>query len=244
MAVTNRTELIQYCLRKLGEPVISVNVAAVQIEDRVDEALAVYQEKHYDATVSDWVYYEITQEDIDSGYITIPDDILVVIDLLPMSAFGSQGGMFSFQYQIAQSSLNQWRPFDQIDYFMKMADFESILNMTSVTPRIEFSRHERKLKVYSSLEGMGVGYKLGAHVQRIIDPYNSTVFDDKWLKEYTSALIKRQWGENLKKMSGVTLLGGIELNGQTLFDEAIQDIERLEDTLESTYSTPVDFFMG
>jgi len=245
MAVTNRLELKEYCLRKLGKPVIRINVDESQVEDRVDEALEVYQEKHYDATERDWVYYEITQADLDNGYVTIPDDILVVIDIMPFSEIAAQKNMFSYQYQIASSSLSPWRPFNQVDYYMKMVNYESITAMTSVTPTFNFSRHGRKLKVFSNLSDMGVGYQLGVHVQRLINPEETTsIYNDKWLKQYTTALIKRQWGENLKKMSGITLLGGVELNGQTLFDEAIQEIEKLEETLQETYSLPIDFIVG
>lgn len=245
MAVTTREELKSYCLRKLGQPVINVNVDDTQVEDRVDEALETYQEKHYDATERDWVYYELTQQDIDNGYVTIPNDILTVIGLLPFNEIAAQANIFSYQYQIALRELSPWRPLNQLDYFMKVQNYDSVTSMTSVTPTFDFSRHGRKLKIFQELADLGVGYKLGVHVQRIIDPEQTTaIYNDKWLKEYTTALIKRQWGENLKKMSGITLLGGVELNGQQIFDEAMDEIAQLEETLEETYMLPNDFIVG
>ena len=240
-----REELKEYCLRRLGKPVIQINVDDTQLEDRIDEALEVYQEKHYDATERDWVYYEITQADIDNGYVTVPDDILVVISILPFNEIIAQGNMFSYQYQIALSELSPWHPFDQLDYFMKVTNYESISDMTSVTPTMNFSRHGKKLKIFSELGDLGVGYKLGMQVQRIIDPeQNVSVYNDKWLKEYTTAVFKRQWGENLSKFNEVQLLGGVTINGDRIMQEAMQEIERLNETLEATYSEPTGFIMG
>lgn len=245
MAVTSREELKQYCLRRLGQPVITINVDDTQLEDRIDEALEVYQEKHYDATERDWVYYELTANDFVNGYITLPDDILVVISILPFNEIIAQGNMFSYQYQIALSELSPWRPFNQLDYFMKVTNYESISDMTTVTPTMNFSRHGRKLKVFSELSDLGVGYKFGMQVQRIIDPEETvSVYNDKWLKEYTTALFKRQWGENLSKFNEVQLLGGVTINGDRIMQESLQEIERLHETLENTYMEPTGFIMG
>jgi hypothetical protein len=245
MAVTTRLELKEYCLRKLGKPVININVDDTQVEDRVDEALETFQEKHYDATERDWVYYELTQTDLDNGWVAIPDDILVVIGLLPFSEIATQADLFSYQYQLALKELSPWRPLNQLDYYMKVTNYESINDMTSVTPTFDFSKHAGKLKIFEDLKKLGVGYKLAVHVQRIIDPAQvPKIYNDKWLKEFTTALVKRQWGENLKKMSGITLLGGVELNGQQIFDEAMDEIAKLEENLEETYMLPNDFIVG
>lgn len=245
MAVQSREELKQYAMRKLGQPVININVDDTQLEDRIDEALETYQEKHFDATERDWVYYELTQTDIDNGYVTVPDDILVVISILPFNEIIAQGNMFSYQYQIALSELSPWTPFNQLDYFMKVTNYESIADMTTVTPTMDFSRHGRKLKIFAELGDIGVGFKLGMQVQRIIDPEQTTsVYNDKWLKEYVTALFKRQWGENLSKFNGVQMLGGVELNGEGILTQALEEIQALEETLETTYQLPTDFIMG
>jgi hypothetical protein len=245
MAVASRAELKEYCLRKLGKPVININVDDTQLDDRIDEALETYQEKHFDATENDWVFYEVSQQDIDNGYVTIPSNILEVITILPFNEVIAQGNMFSYQYQLALSELSPWSPFDQLDYYMKVTNYESIAQMTTMTPTINFSRHARKLKIFAELGDVGVGFKLGVQVQRLIDPEEVVaVYNDKWLKEYTTALFKRQWGENLKKFSGVQMLGGVELNGQQLFDEAMEEIQQLEETLENTYMYPTDILVG
>ena len=245
MTPRSRYELIEYCLRRLGKPVINIEVANEQLEDRLDEALEVFTEKHYDATEQDWVAYSVTQEDIDNGYITIPEDILVITELLPFNQIASSNDMFSYKYQININELSPWQPFDQIDYFMKMTNLEQIKELTSTVPRFEFVRHGNKLKVFGDALNHGVGYTLGVQVYRAIDPdAYPKIYNDKWLKAYATALIKRQWGENTKKFGGVQLLGGVTINGEQIFQEALQDIERLETELQETYMEPIPFIMG
>jgi hypothetical protein len=70
------------------------------------------------------------------------------------------------------------------------------------------------------------------------------VWNDRWLKEYATALIKKNWGTNLKKFAGVQLPGGVVLNGQTIFDEATEEIKALEAEMTNSYSLPVDWYMN
>lgn len=240
----SREELKQYCLRALGSPVININVDNSQLEDRIDEALQIYQEKHYDGTENQWLYYELTQTDIDNQYITLPDNILVVISVMPLNVFVSRDAMFSYQYQLALSELSPWRPLDKIDYFMKLQDFENTLSMVAVENSFEFTRHNKKLKMYVDLNQYVVGYKVCMNAQVLLDPNTATeIYNDNWLKRYTTALFKLQWGSNLKKMDGIALLGGVPINGQQLFDEAQNDIKDLNDELDNVYTLPNSFIM-
>jgi hypothetical protein len=80
---------------------------------------------------------------------------------------------------------------------------------------------------------------------RILDPNTYTdVYDDMFLKRYCTALFKRQWGVNLKKFSGVQLPGGVVLNGDTIYQEAIDEIKAIEEEMQSRFELPVDFFTG
>ena len=82
-------------------------------------------------------------------------------------------------------------------------------------------------------------------VYRRLDPATSTdMFDDLYLKRYTTALIKRQWGQNLSKFNGTAMLGGVTLNGQQIFSEAQEDIRKLEEEIRGTYETPVTYMIG
>ena len=80
---------------------------------------------------------------------------------------------------------------------------------------------------------------------RILDPNTFTdVYNDLYLKKYITAQMKKQWGNNLKKFQGVQLPGGVTLNGQQIYDEAIQELEKLEADADSRYQLPVDFFQA
>lgn len=245
---TTRQELIDYCLRKLGHPVINVSVAAEQLDDRVDEALSIFSEHHYDGSVEEWVAYTVTDTDITNGYITVPDDILVVAEIIPAKGIGSSSSssepQFTYEYQ-SVSSANQWGSFSSTSSsnfaLTQMLRNDSMSNL-AVTPTFEFQRHGSQLRVYDSFES---GFELAVRVYRILDPdTNFQVWNDRWLKLYLTALIKKQWGENTKKYSGIQLLGGVTINGEQIFNEALTDIENLETELYERYNEPTRFFMG
>lgn len=243
--VTNRATLVEWCLRKLGKPVININVSTDQIDDRVDEALQVYQEKHYDATQEIWVAHTLTQEDVDNRYVTLPDDILIVTQIQkPVSNLYTSDRMFDYNYQISVNELSPFQPIDQINYFMTVTNYEQIMDMVNTVPTFEYSRHLQRLVLNDSLVDMGVGYPLILRVFKLINPDASKIYNDRWLKEYTAALIKRQWGENLSKHGQIQLLGGITLNGELIYSQAQEDIAKLEEQLQDVFSEPTDFFVG
>lgn len=241
---TTREEFKEYCLRKLGKPVLKINVAPEQVEDRVDEALETWREKHYDATEEQWVHYSLTQDDIDNGYITVPDDVLTVLEILPVglgnSGFASKD-MFSYQYQIMAGEMQSWQPFDSLDYFIKMTSIDEIRMLTDPEPRFRYVRHQNKVKIYNTYETF-VGQAVAMRIFKIVP--DTDIWNDKWLKEYGTALIKRQWAENVSKFENIQLLGGVTINGERLMQEALQEIEQLEETLNDTYMLPTDFLFG
>jgi len=236
----SKSQLKDYCLRKLGHPVINIELADEQIDDRIDEAVELFQERHYDATEEKWVYYQLSQEDIDRGYIEVPQEYLHVIEIIPAATISSRSGdMFSFQYQIMTSELNSWQPFDSIDYFMKMSSIDEVRNLIDADPRFKFIRHKNQIKIYQNYTA---GYGLIIHVFEIVDLDN--IWNDKWLKEYSTALIKLQWGENISKYNEVQLLGGITISGDRIISEAKEDIQRLREQLDTEHSEPTGFIFG
>ena len=238
----------EYCLRKLGKPVININVAPEQVFDRIDEALQVYSEKHFDATEKQWVGYQITADDLLNGYITLPDDILVVDQILAMdSVFQAYNDDqdFGYRYQLMMGSFSPFGSLDILSYYLNVSYINEINSLINVIPTFEYTRHKNKLTIAQSMKDFKAGNKIGMHVMKIIDPEeNPYVWNDKWLKEYATALIKRQWGLNMKKHGEITLLGGVTVNGQQIYEEAITDIQGLEEELETVYQEPVSFFMG
>lgn len=247
MAITSRAEFGEYCLRKLGKPVININVAPEQVEDRIDEALQVWQEKHFDATEKTWVGYALTQDDIDRGYIVLPDDIHIVDQLIPMSTIyrDDRDVLFSYRYQFMISNLSPFQPLDMINYYLQMTNINEVNDMINTTERFEFTKHKNKLHIYNRMSEMKVGTVMCLHVYKLINPeVDSSAWEDKWLKAYATALIKQQFGQNMKKHGEIQLLGGVTVNGQQIFDEAVLEIQQLEEQLRDTYEEPINFTIG
>lgn len=246
--IQNREELADYCLRRLGSPVINVEIDNTQIQDCIDDAIQTFCERHYDGYEERWVYYEITQDDIDNGYIEIPDNVLNVIQIRPNVQIGgtnAQENIFSYQYQVMGYEFSPWRPFDQLDYFMRMMNLNQAVDMTSVTPTFEHVRHMRRLYVMTHLDTLCVGYKMALKVSMFVDPDQAyTMYNDRWLKDYSAVLMKVQWGTNVKKYDGVEMLGGVTINGQTIYDEAIEEKKELLEELKIRYSRFVGFIVG
>lgn len=240
-----REDLKQYCLRKLGKPVIRINADDAQLEDRIDEAFQKWQEQHYDATQETWVGYSLTQADIDNGYITIPNDILIVAETINLGEILDQSDMFSYNYQIALQNLTPFQTLDVINYYMNMTNIQMIYDMVNAAPRLQHTRHMNRVEIFQDLTNFKVGTIIAFRVFKMIDSAEHTaVFNDYWLKKYVAVLFKEQWGSNMKKHGEVQLLGGVTVNGQQIYDEALQEKQQLEEELESRYALPVDFFMG
>lgn len=243
--VSTREELVEWCLRKLGKPVININVAPDQIDDRVDEALQVYQEKHFDATTEQWIAYKLVQEDIDAGYITLPPNVLSVVELQQFTSnVYSSDKMFDFNYQVALNELSSKQPFDIVNYFMVVTNYEMITDMITAVPVFEYSRHLNRLIIGDNIKNKAVGTPIVMKVFSLIDPDASSVYNDRWLKQYTAALIKRQWGENLMKHGQIQMLGGVTLNAESIFQQALDEITKLEDQLQDQFMEPTDFMIG
>ena len=241
----SRQTLIDYALRALGAPVIEINVDEDQVEDRVDEAMQFYQEYHSDSIVRNYRKHQVTAEDVTNGYVTVPDSMIFVNNIFPIGSSTSQSGIFSVDYQMHLNDMYNLRsPGGLIDYemtkqYMAMID----LKVNGMSQRSSFSRHQNRL--YVEGDDLVEGIYIIVEGQEIIDPeLFTTIYNDMLLKKYLVALIKRQWGANLIKFEGMVLPGGVTLNGRQIYDDAIADIEKIEETMQLTYEAPIDFFVG
>ena len=251
MAVPNsRSTLIDYCKRRLGDPVIEINVDEDQLEDRVDEALQYYQEYHSDATVRTYLKHLVTATDVSNEYISLSTNILFVSKLFPLSSsFNSSFNFFDIKYQMMLNDIADLQNFaGDLAYYEQMQQYLSLLDIKlNGHAQVQFSRKQNRLYIFGDFQDGDIkaGEYLVAEVYQIIDPTTHTsVFNDMWLKEYTTALIKQQWGANLIKFDGVQLPGGIVLNGRQIFDDATTDIDKLRETIRSEHEMPPDFFVG
>jgi hypothetical protein len=237
---TSRTEFKKYCLRELGHPVIEINVDEDQVQDRIDDALEYYRDFHYDGTEEDFYKHTITQDDIDNEYITLPEEVIGVVDILPIGTGLNTSNLFNLRYQITLNEIYDWAHGQFANYTMSMERI-ALLNELFVGKQLfRFNRHTDKLYIDMSWkEKVVVGEVIVIKCYKALDPdVDTDVWGDRWLRKYATQLIKRQWGTNLKKFSGMQLPGGLTFNGEQIYNEAEEEIKRLEEEMINTYSLP------
>jgi len=244
----SRQTLIDYCMRSLGAPVIEINVDEDQVEDRVDEAIQFYQEYHSDSIVRVYLKHQVTSDDVSNAYITLPDNLLFVNRIFPFSSSKNSTGMFSVDYQIHLNDIFDLNNAEGIVHYEMTKQYLSILDrqVNGMQQLSTFSRHQNRLYVEADWSSkIGVGEYIIVEGYETIDPdTHNDVYNDRFLKKYVTALIKRQWGLNLIKFEGMQLPGGVTLNGRQIYDDAVQDIEKIEEQMQLTYEMPPDFFVG
>ena len=241
----SRTELREYCLRALGKPVIQINVEEDQLEDRLEEGLQMYQEFHGDATIKTFLKHEITQDDIDNSYVTLLEATIGVIAVFPLDS-GSTKNMFDVRYQLYLNDIYDLTKTSIVSYYQVQQHLGVLQEVFSGKPGMRFSRYQNRLYVdVDWSKEFNVGDYLVAECVQIVDPTTYTdIFNDMWLKQYTTELFRKQWGNNLIKYQGTQLPGGTTLDGGRILDEAKSNIEILLQDLEGKYQFPVDFAVG
>ena len=249
-APTNRPTLIDYCKRRLGDPVIEINVDEDQVEDRFYEALLYYQEYHSDATKRTYLKHQITSSDVTNEYITLSSDIIFVSKIFPMSSsFGTSFNFFDIKYQMMLNDIADMQNFaGDLAYYEQLQQYLSLLDMKlNGQPQVQFSRRENRLYIFGDFSDGDIQADeyIIAEVYSILDPdTNTSIYNDMWLKDYSTALIKQQWGQNLIKFEGMQLPGGVTMNGRQLYDDATQEITQLRETIRLEHELPPDFFVG
>ena len=253
MAIPNtRDELIDYCLRALGSPVVEINVADEQIEDRVDEALQWFREHHPDGSRRFYLSHVMTQADIDNGYVDLGTEVMQVIRMFPVNNMTASTNFFDIKYQMMLNDITDLNNYaGDIAYYEQMQQHLSLLDMKlSGVPIINFDRQGQRLYFYQSKEDFKVGSYIMLEVYADIDPDTGVLSDyvslwnHKFLKNYTTALIKRQWGINMSKFEGMTLPGGVTISGRQILEDANQDIEMVMTKFREEEDIGPMFFVG
>ena len=313
---SSRQNLIDYCLRKLGHPVIEINIDDDQLEDRIDEAFQFYRDFHFDASEKSYknvliepsliqitgvnaasfttgenitgassgstgivysnvsanrfqlfkisgtftagetitggtsgtsaVIQTITLGNYDRKYITLEDSFFGVERILQLSNKTSGMGLFDVRYQLLLNNIQSLTNTDII-YYSQLKTHLNLINdlMTGQKP-VRFNRHMNRLFIDMDWSyDVSIGDYIIIEGWTFLDPDTYTdVYNDRFLKQYATALIKQQWGNNLKKFEGVQLPGGVTLNGQKIYEEAVEEIDNLKAEAKDTYQLPVDFFTG
>ena len=252
--ITSRTLLKDYCLRRLGQPVIEINVDEEQCDDRVDDALEFFAEYHFDGVEKVFLKHTLTQDDIDNEYIAMDDPaspvggpVIGIRRVLPIPNFNAfQTGFFNEEFQLRLQDLNTFTGTSLLNWQMSLQNFRMVDYLFTVNATVLFNRRQNRLYLETDWANkFTAGDFLIIEAYRILDPSQYTeVYNDIFLKKYTTALIKRQWGENLKKFEGVQLPGGVTLNGKTIYDEAVDEINKIEEEMNLKWELPPDGFIG
>lgn len=256
MYVTSREELIDYCLRALGYPVVEVNIDDEQLDDRIEDALQWFREHHPDGTRRFYVKHQLTQQDIDNQSIDLPDDLdlSAVVRMLPMTLSNTKTGWFSDAWQFMSHTISDFTSsqgmLGDLAYYDQMQQALSMIDMKlSGTPQITFDRQYNRVNLQVSKARLEVDDYVIFEVFGIRTPDDSILeynclWNNKFLKTYATALIKRQWGTNLTKFDGMTLPGGITVNARQIYEDALQDIEKIMEKFREEEDEGPSFFMG
>jgi len=245
MAISSRDDFKEYCLRKLGKPVIEINVDDDQVEDRIDEALKYYWDYHFDGTEKQFYKKVITQEDIDNKYITLPQNIIGAVSIFDIGDYIAVNNIFNIRYQIALNDLYTLTYQSMVPYYMAFQQIQLLEQLLVGKQPIRYNRNTNKLYVDTDWNKLIPGYYLVVEAYSIVDPteYND-VWNDRWLQRYATELIKKQWGSNLTKFIGMQLPGGVQFNGEKIYNDSHEAIDKLEAEMISSYSLPVTDMIG
>ena len=269
----SRSDLINYCKRQLGAPVLEINIADEQVDDLVDDALQYFHERHFDGVVQTYLKYKITQDDIDRGrarggnstagivtttassdidgasvtfsyeensnYIQVPPSIIGINKIFRFDNSTISGGMFSLKYQLFLNDLYFFNSMEMLSYAMTKTYLSDIDFLLNTEKQIRFNQRQDRLYLDVDWGNVEKDEYIVLDCWRLLNPNDFTrVYNDSFLKKYLTALMQRQWGQNLIKFQGVKLPGGIELNGRQIYDDAEKDLEIIREQMSNTYELP------
>ncbi|MBF83964.1 MAG: hypothetical protein CL489_05745 [Acidobacteria bacterium] len=273
MAVpTTKATFKSYCLRALGSGVIDINISDDQADDRIDEALQYFAQYHYDGIEKMYLKHLITADEVTraranatttgtdtvdnsvtatflegTNYIPMPSAVVSVVQVWPFTDTGGGGSMFDVRYQLRLNDLFDLSSTSVIQYQMAMDNLDLLEHILVGEQPIRFNQHQNRLYIDADWENdftAGEDYII-VECYRKLDPSTYTdIYDDIYLKRYATALIKQQWGANLSKFAGVAMLGGVTMNGETIYSQAQEEINKLEEQIQLTFELPVNYMVG
>ena len=281
---SSRQGLIDYGLRQLGAPVLEINIDDDQIDDLLDDAIQVFNERHFDGVEEMFLKYEFTQADIDRGkthpgatgistsslvgtagtstniagygttvnnftensnFIQVPDAVIGIEKIFKFDTSSISGSMFSIKYQLFLNDLYYFNSVELLQYSMVKSYLEDIDFLLTPDRQIRFNKKQNRLYLDMDYQSLKAGDFIVIDCLRILDPNDFTkVYNDMFLKMYVTALMKRQWGQNLIKFRGVKLPGGLELNGREIYEDGQRDLEFALTKLKEEYELPPLDFVG
>ena len=261
-----------YCLRALGDGVVDINISDDQADDRIDEALQYFAQYHYDGIERMYLKHLITAAEVTrarantdttgtdtvdssitatwkegNNYIPLPNAVVSVVTVFPFTGTGGGNNMFDIRYQLRLNDLFDLSSTSILHYQMTMDQLDHIEHILIGETPLRFNQHQNRLYIDADWENdftADVDYLI-VECYRKLDPTTYTdIYDDMFLKRYATALIKKQWGTNLSKFSGVTMLGGVTMNGETLYTQAQEEIIKLEEQIQLAFELPINHMIG
>ena len=261
---SSRQQLIDYSLRKLGFPVLEINVDDDQIDDLVDDALQYFQERHFDGIERTFLKHEITEDNLETfksgittttatsgigvtspsftetqNFLQLPDHVLGVEKVFKMDQSTISSGLFNIKYQIFLNDLYYYGALDLMNYAMTKTYLEDLSRIITPDTQLRFNKKNHRLYLDIDFGQLSDDTFIIIDGYRLLDPSDApAIYNDFWLKRYATATIKKQWGMNLIKFNGVLLPGGVQLNGRQIYEDALREIEEIEYSLKTEYEIP------
>ena len=262
-------ELMDYAFRKLGAPKIEIQVEPIQAFDRIDDTLQQFVERHFDGAEEKFITVEFTAEDATNQFITLDDSIIAVTRIFEPGRYSSEA-MNDVRYKIMADEMFDMTKVSMQYYEVTMEHLEMIQSYFNPDRTFSFNKATNQLHSHSgkiigpvcsddtlltqsaceAASGTWTeGHKMLLRAWKAVTPDEATgfaidVFNDEWVKKYATAQIKQQWGANMKQFDGMPLPGGITVNGQQVWDEAKEEIEKLDEEFSLNYELPVNFLVG
>lgn len=256
---TSKTTLKNYCLRRLGSPVLEINVSEDQIDDAIDYTIQKFQQFHYDGAERVYLKHQITESVLNraktntssvskagndnwlegNNYIEVPDHIISIEGLFSFTDKGSSN-MFDIRYQMRLNDLYDFTSTQFYHYFMIRQHLETIDFLLEGMKPIRYSQIQDKLYIdWDWPADAQLGQYVVIQAWRALDPNTWTeIYNQLWVKDYATAKIKKQWGSNMTKFTGVQMPGGVTLNGEMIYNDAVEELKLLEEQLRNTWETP------
>jgi len=174
-----------------------------------------------------------------SNFLKIPEDVIGVNKVFRFDSSSISSGMFSVKYQLFLNDIYWLGASELLSYSMVKSHLETIDRLLTTDKQIRFNKTQGKLYIDIEWNNATVDDYIIIDCYRALDPStNQLVWNNYFLKRYATALIKRQWGQNLIKFQGVKLPGGIELNGRPIYEDAERELTELRQAMISEYELP------
>jgi len=268
----SRDSLIEYCKRRLGDPVIEINVDEDQLEDRLDEAMQYFAQYHSDGIRRTYLKYKLTEADksrlsnktrvtesatdLEEGdvstthyeqdnYLVIPDSVISVTNIFPFSDKGNLN-LFDVRYQLRLNDLYDFSSTSVVNYDIVLRHLDFLDHILVGEKPLRYNQNDNRLYIDMDwTNDLTVDEYLIIDCYRKLDPATFTdVYNDIWVKRYVTQKFKLQWGQNLAKFAGVTMIGGVSLNGNEIMQQAEAEILKLESEVRSNYEEPPHLILG